>query len=114
MAKPRQSNEDRGSSADADTHRATDGPAAIIQQVEDREAVLLASADLFEEIAAFMDTITPRTFADYEAAPTEKQKGPLRLKHREAMRVRDDYRMAAKENRDDAALYASLRASGEV
>ena len=81
-------------------------------RLEDRKAVLLATADLFDVIATFMTDVAKGTWADYEAAPaTEAAKSPLRQKHREAMRIRDDYKSAASENRKDVELFDLLRAT---
>ena len=80
----------------------------LVARLEERSAVLLATADLFEVIADFMEKVSKGTWADYEAATDEAAKSPLRQKHREAMRVRDDYRSAAKENRSDVELFASI------
>jgi hypothetical protein len=88
---------------------------SLIERLADRKGVLLATADLFDVIGEFMEGVAKGTWADYEAAPeTEAAKGPLRQKHREAMRIRDDYRSAAKENRSDAELFDTLLKAKEA
>lgn len=79
-----------------------------------REAVLHAAAALFDEIAAFMETVIPRTYADYQAAEPGIAMDALRLKHIQALRIRDDYRAARDENQRDVALLQALRATDEA
>lgn len=89
--------------------QAGEGSRELPEKLEERRAVLLATADLFDVIGTFMESVAKGTWADYEAAPdTEAAKSPLRQKHREAMRIRDDYKSAARENRNDVALFDSI------
>jgi len=80
---------------------------------DERCAVLLACADLYDEIATFMDGVTKRTFADYDSKRDTPDIDALMMKHRRALDVRNDYTSAARENREDAALYATLQAQCE-
>lgn len=84
---------------------------ALLERLEgarERCVNLTASADLFDQINAFMVEICKGTWTDYEAAPDEATKAPLRMKHIQAMRVRDDYANASRENREDVAMIEAL------
>jgi|GEM_PF-1338074 len=84
------------------------------EQAEGRCAALTASADLFDTISAFMVETAKGTWAEYEAAECEKTKAPLRMKHVQAMRVRDDYAASARENRGDVKMIEALIQASEL
>jgi len=82
----------------------------ILAKIEERERVLSACADLYAEIHLFVEAMTSRTYAAYEAARGEPECEALRIKHITAMSIRDDYWRTTRENREDVALMAALRA----
>lgn len=81
----------------------------IAAKAEERERVLSACADLYSEIHIFVEAITSRTYAAYEAARGLPECEALKIKHITAMSIRDDYGRVTRENREDAALMAALR-----
>lgn len=76
----------------------------------DRAVTLEACADLFEEIAEFMEDVCTRTFEAYDAARDKPEIHALMRKHCQALGIRDDYRGFARENREDAEIYRALTA----
>ena len=82
--------------------------ATLISETEERIRTLSFAADLYEEIFAFMDAMTSRTYLAYDAAKGLPEADALRVKHITALSIRDDYRRTSKENRDDVELYRRL------
>jgi len=83
---------------------------ALEKLADDRAVVLDVCADLYEEIAAFMDGVTQRTFEAYDAVRDKPEIHPLMRKHRQALAIRDDYKGLARENREDAEIYRAFLA----
>ncbi|WP_313453167.1 hypothetical protein [Brevundimonas sp.] len=83
---------------------------ALEKLADDRAVVLDVCADLYEEIAAFMDDVTSRTFAAYDSARDKPELHALMRKHRQALAIRDDYKGLARENREDAEIYRAFLA----
>lgn len=81
----------------------------VLADTEKRELVLGFAADLYAEIAAFMEEVTGRTYAAYVAAQGYANGEALRIKHITAMSIRDDYKRTTRENREDVALMTALR-----
>lgn len=81
----------------------------ILSKAAEREAHLAACADLYEEVTGFMAELVSRTYDAYNAARGTPEFEPLRRKHLQALRIRDDYRGFTRENREDAELLAALR-----
>lgn len=82
-----------------------------LKALEDRERILSAAADLYAEIEAFMVEVVGRTYAAYDAVRDDAPLcEALRIKHITALSIRDDYRRTTRENREDVALMANLRA----
>lgn len=80
----------------------------LVPEVEERIRTLSFAADLYDEIFAFMEALTQRTYLAYEAARGLPDADALRIKHITALSIRDDYRRTSRENRDDVALYRRL------
>lgn len=83
---------------------------ALEKLADDRAMVLDACADLFDEVAEFMEGVTKKTFEAYDTARDKPEIHALMRKHRQALGIRDDYKGFARENREDAEIYRAFLA----